>query len=362
MKRRTLWQRIIIYGAALLLAVFWFGPFVLVGLGSVIPEANLFSFPPNWFADPPFLGNYKYIFTGEIPQTYLQTGTTRSMVSEEIRWIPYSVFNSFIVALAVMFIVLVLGSLASYAYARLRFPGRKGTFLFVLLSRLIPTVALAVPYYTIVQSLGLLNTRWALIGIYTVLTLPFAVLVLTLYFKSIPKEIDDAARVEGATPLQNLLVYNASPRPAQPGRRRIVHVHAGLQRVSVALLITSSEAGTYPPGYRRGRLDKPGRVLGVAHGGHHDRQHPDDAARLPRMAVHGTRLDGRGGALVGASEYANDADRRSRGWLHGQIARALAGRTPQRGGGRGNGRSTRSSGAGRRGDGHTGLSERRVLA
>jgi multiple sugar transport system permease protein len=204
MKRRTLWQRIIIYGGALLLAVFWFGPFVLVGLGSVIPEANLFSFPPNWFADPPFLGNYRYIFTGEIPQTYLQTGTTRTMVSQEIRWIPYSVFNSFIVALAVMFIVLVLGSLASYAYARLRFPGRKGTFLFVLLSRLIPTVALAVPYYAIVQSLGLLNTRWALIGIYTVLTLPFAVLVLTLYFKSIPKEIDDAARVEGATPLQNL--------------------------------------------------------------------------------------------------------------------------------------------------------------
>jgi ABC-type glycerol-3-phosphate transport system permease component len=118
MKRRTLWQRIIIYGAALLLAGFWFGPFVLVGLGSVIPEANLFSFPPNWFADPPFLGNYRYIFTGEIPQTYLQTGTTRSMVSQEIRWIPYSVFNSFIVALAVMFIVLVLGSLASYAYAR----------------------------------------------------------------------------------------------------------------------------------------------------------------------------------------------------------------------------------------------------
>jgi multiple sugar transport system permease protein len=86
----------------------------------------------------------------------------------------------------------------------LRFPGRKGTFLFVLLSRLIPTVALAVPYYAIIQSLGLLNSRWALIGIYTVLTLPFAVLVLTLYFKSIPKEIDEAARVEGATPLQNL--------------------------------------------------------------------------------------------------------------------------------------------------------------
>jgi len=204
MKRRTLLRRIVIYGSALLLAIFWFGPFVLVAIGSVIPEANLFTFPPNWFADPPFLGNYKYIFTGEIPQTYLQRGAMRSMVSEEVRWIPYSVFNSFVVATAVMFIVLVLGSLASYAYARMRFPGRKGTFLFVLLSRLIPTVALAVPYYTIVQSLGLLNTRWALIGMYTALTLPFAVLVLTLYFKSIPREIDEATRVEGATPLQNL--------------------------------------------------------------------------------------------------------------------------------------------------------------
>ena len=204
MRRRTLLRRIVIYGSALLLAIFWFGPFVLVAIGSVIPEANLLTFPPKWFADPPFLGNYKYIFTGEIPQTYLQRGAMRSMVSEEVRWIPYSVFNSFVVATAVMFIVLVLGSLASYAYARMRFPGRKGTFLFVLLSRLIPTVALAVPYYTIVQSLGLLNTRWALIGMYTALTLPFAVLVLTLYFKSIPREIDEAARVEGATPLQNL--------------------------------------------------------------------------------------------------------------------------------------------------------------
>lgn len=247
MKRRTLLQRIMIYGAALLLAVFWFGPFVLVGIGSVIPEANLFSFPPKWFADPPFLGNYRYIFTGEIPQTYLQTGTTRSMVSQEVRWIPYSVFNSFIVAVTVMFIVLVLGSLASYAYARLRFPGRKGTFLFVLLSRLIPTVALAVPYYAIVQSLGLLNTRWALIGMYTVLTLPFAVLVLTLYFKSIPKEIDDAARVEGATPLQNLW-YITLPLslPSLVGAGLFTFMLAYSEFLLALLITNTQEARTLP--------------------------------------------------------------------------------------------------------------------
>jgi multiple sugar transport system permease protein len=65
---------------------------------------------------------------------------------------------------------------------------------------LIPTVALAVPYYAIVQRLGLLNSYWALIAIYAVLTLPFTILVLTIYFRNVPPEIDEAAQLEGASP------------------------------------------------------------------------------------------------------------------------------------------------------------------
>ena len=87
----------------------------------------------------------------------------------------------------------------AYAYARMRFPGRVAAFNFILMSRLIPTVAIAMPYYLIVQALGLINTYWALIAIYSVLTLPFTTLVLTLYFRGIPEEIDEAARVEGAS-------------------------------------------------------------------------------------------------------------------------------------------------------------------
>ena len=97
MRRRTLARRIVIYGAALLLAIFWFGPFVLVAIGSVIPKPTC-SPSAEVVRGSSVLGNYKYIFTGEIPQTYLQRGTMRSMISEEIRWIPYSVFNSFIAA------------------------------------------------------------------------------------------------------------------------------------------------------------------------------------------------------------------------------------------------------------------------
>jgi ABC-type glycerol-3-phosphate transport system permease component len=200
MNRRSPARQIIIYGGALLLAFFWFAPFVLVVIGSVIPETNLVAFPPDWFADPPNLQTFDYIFTGQVPESYEQRGALRSMISSEVRDVPRAIVNSFVVATAVMLINVVFGSLAAYAYARLRFPGRRFAFTFVLMSRLIPTVAIAVPYYLIVQSLDLINSFWALILIYSVLTLPFTTLVLTLYFKSIPLEIDEAAQLEGASP------------------------------------------------------------------------------------------------------------------------------------------------------------------
>ena len=149
---------ILIYGGAALLAFFWFAPFVVVFMGSVIPEVNLISFPPRWFKDPPSIATFDYIFTGKVPASYEQRGALRSMISNEARDVPRAILNSFIVASAVMFINLVFGSMAAYAYARLRFPGRAFTFNFVLVSRLIPSVALAVPYYLIVLKLGLLNS------------------------------------------------------------------------------------------------------------------------------------------------------------------------------------------------------------
>lgn len=200
MRKRSTARQVLIHGGALLLAFFWFAPFVLVVIGSVIPEINLLSFPPNWFADPPNLQTYDYIFTGKIPDSYEQTGSARSMISSEVRHVPRAIVNSFIVATAVMIINIIFGSLGAYAYARIRFPGRNLAFTFVLFSRLIPTVALAVPYYLIVQRFGLLNSYWALIIIYSVLTIPFTTLVLTLYFRGIPEEIDEAAQIEGASP------------------------------------------------------------------------------------------------------------------------------------------------------------------
>ena len=197
-------RRILIYMAAVLVALFWFGPLVLVGVASMVPDGNLLSFPPRWFDNGIFFGNYEYILTGVLPETYLQPGALRGAISQEVRFVPQSLLNSFVIATAVAINNVVLGSLAAYAYARIRFPGRNLSFNFVLGSRLLPAVALAVPFYTIVQRLGLLNSPIALVLIYTVLTLPFSTLILTLHFRNIPQSIDESAQLEGAGPLRIL--------------------------------------------------------------------------------------------------------------------------------------------------------------
>jgi len=195
-------RRILIYVAAVLVALFWFGPLVLVGVASMVPDGNLLSFPPRWFDNGIFFGNYEYILTGVLPETYLQPGALRGAISQEVRFVPQSLLNSFVIATAVALNNVVLGSLAAYSYARIRFPGRTLSFNFVLGSRLLPAVALAVPFYTIVQRLGLLNSPIALVLIYTVLTLPFSTLILTLHFRNIPQSIDESAQLEGAGPLR----------------------------------------------------------------------------------------------------------------------------------------------------------------
>ncbi len=239
--------RLVIRIGAALLALFLFGPFVLVILGSVIPEGNLLSFPPRWFADPPFVGNYRYIFTGEIPQTYLERGALRSMISQEVRFVPRALVNSFVLATATALLSLMLGSLAAYAYARLRFPGRVATFNFVLLSRLLPAVALAIPYYAIILRLGLLNTFWALLLIYLVLTLPFTTLVLTLYFRTIPPDIESAAQLDGASPRQ-VLWHITIPLalPSLVGAGLFTFMLAYSEFLFALLITTSAESRTLP--------------------------------------------------------------------------------------------------------------------
>lgn len=190
---------------ALLLIVYVVGPLFWVAVASFQGENELLRKPPRIIPENPTLDNYNYVFTGKIPTDYEVKGQLRSRISQEARLIPQALKNSFIVASSVMIINLILGSWAAYTFSRFNFKFKSVFLNFVLGSRLIPAIAVAIPYYVIIRSLDLLDTYMALILVYLALTLPFTIWFLTLYFNGIPKDFEDAALIDGCNYFQALV-------------------------------------------------------------------------------------------------------------------------------------------------------------
>jgi multiple sugar transport system permease protein len=169
------------------------------------------------------------------------------MISQEVRAVPRAAMNSAVIAFGVLLLNWLFGAPAAYAYARLRFPGKAATFYLITASRLIPAVALAVPYFLIVQQLGLLDRHLALVLVHTVLTLPFSILILTLYFRTIPQEIEEAAQIDGAsrgTVLRRIVLPLALPSLVGTGLFAFMMSYS---EFLFALLVTSSShARTLP--------------------------------------------------------------------------------------------------------------------
>jgi multiple sugar transport system permease protein len=191
---------------ALILIIFIVGPLIWVAVASIQGESELLRKPQRIFPENPTLDNYNYVFTGKIPTALEVKGQLlRSRISQEARLIPAALKNSFIVATAVMGINLIFGTLGAYTFSRLRFRGKVVTFNFFLGSRLIPVIAVAIPYYVIINSMGLLDTYSSLILVYLALTLPFTIWFLTLYFNGIPEDFEDAALIDGCSRFQALI-------------------------------------------------------------------------------------------------------------------------------------------------------------
>ena len=188
----------------IMLIVYVAGPFVWMAVASIQGENDLLKHPPQVIPTNPTLDNYNYVFTGKIPTAYEVKGQLRSRISQEARLIAPALRNSFSVAILVMLINLLLGTPAAYTFARINFRGKKPGYNFILASRLMPAMAVAIPYYVIIQTLKLLDTYLSLILVHSALTLPFTIWFLTLYISNIPREMEDAGLVDGCTPFQAL--------------------------------------------------------------------------------------------------------------------------------------------------------------
>lgn len=187
------------YVLALLLGVFILGPFAWVLSASFQPESAIFKQPPDWVPQPVSLDNYVYVFTGRVPfKTDLSSGLTAGITGDAL-FIPNSLGNTLTVALSVLVLNLVIGTLTAYTFAREHFRGRTLAFNFVLGSRILPPMAVAIPIYSLLRILGLLDTRLGLVLVHGAFTLPLTIWVLSLYFRSLPREIEEAALVDGAS-------------------------------------------------------------------------------------------------------------------------------------------------------------------
>ena len=189
---------------ALLVLLFIGGPVVLAFMGSIIPDRVMFASDRGLF-DEVTLENYRYIFTGEIPPAYLKSGANRTMISDAARQVPLSLLNSAEISLAVLALNVIIGAPAAFIYARYAFPGKKLTFMFLILSPLVPTVALITPIYMMIQAAGLLGSKLAIVLVHAAKSLPFTVLILSVFFRKMPKSIFEAAVIVGCTRLQSFL-------------------------------------------------------------------------------------------------------------------------------------------------------------
>lgn len=107
--------------------------------------------------------------------------------------------NSYVVALSVTALTLLVAILAAYAFSRFEFRFKKPLNMLVVSVQAVPPITLLIPFFGLVVVLGLYNTYPGLILTYMVFTLPYAIIMMTGYFNTLPKELDEAARVDGAS-------------------------------------------------------------------------------------------------------------------------------------------------------------------
>src|SRR4029077_7204344 len=112
--------------------------------------------------------------------------------------------TSVIVTLSTTALVLILGTLAGYALGRLPMRGKFTTMVVLLMISVFPAVAVLAPLYLLMRNIGWLNSYQALILPYTAFNLPFAIWILRNYFLGIPKEMEETARIDGASPLRTV--------------------------------------------------------------------------------------------------------------------------------------------------------------
>jgi multiple sugar transport system permease protein len=189
--------RLLLHAANLAVIAFILLPLLAVFIGSVQSEKALQADTRRLLPLEFTLDNFAVI---------LSRGEQKGRIFEQVTYLPdniksfyAAVLNSTIVAVSVTFLTLLFGSLSAYTIARLRFRWTLFLMQANVVARFVPAIVMMIPLYVVMRSLGQLNSLSGVIIAETGFLLPYAILILAPYFDSIPRELEDAARIDGCS-------------------------------------------------------------------------------------------------------------------------------------------------------------------
>lgn len=188
-------------------------------------NVQITSWPPS-FVFTPTLENFDYVlFTSGTPY---------------LRYLG----NSLVVALATTALTVGVGALASYSLSRFHFRGR-GPFMFwVLTARILPPVAIGIPLYLIIRNIGLLDSYIAVVLAHSAFILPMGVWIMTSFFDGVPQDMEQAAKVDGATPLQAFIYITLPVSSPGIGAAAILAFIFSWNEFFYSLVLTGSSTRT----------------------------------------------------------------------------------------------------------------------
>jgi len=217
------------------------------------------SYPPKVVFDPSLEG-YVNLFTNRSRQTpeymaslpapetwYDELVRSRNMVITGPSRFAERYANSLIIGFGSTFLAVFLGTLAAYAFSRFRVPLKNDLMFFILSTRMMPPIAVAIPIYLMYRNLGLSDTHLGMILLYTAVNLSLSVWLLKGFIDEIPREYEEAAMIDGYTRLQAFFKVVLPQASTGIAATAIFCLIFAWNEYAFALLLTSGEAQTAPP-------------------------------------------------------------------------------------------------------------------
>ena len=171
--------RFLVYIGLLVGLVFTLFPVFWIFISSVKTNTEVFAYPPSFIPENFTLSAYFNIFNDE----------------DKLRFF----FNSYFIAIIVTILTLLISILSGYSFSRFDFKLKRILNLSIISTQTIPPITLLIPYFGIVVTFKIFDTYLALILTYLVFTIPYATLMMTSYFNTLPKELDDAVLMDGGS-------------------------------------------------------------------------------------------------------------------------------------------------------------------